>query len=221
MTNNTKTKNETVSNPGSIKAGKSAFFGTLAVLVLLIAAYAVSHVVTFRSYGVVHFETDTMTADKQKLLISIAELDERMKTPMAIASPAIQALFHDLEHSFLRAESKDEISPLFDATSQALTNLGVHQDVSPKILASTKSRAIEYFSATDEEKALPLQLFKAELAIGQVWAREAIGAPSLLKTIEEFQEETSEAGYSADSEMGKSLIRIIEEIKNRKICNCN
>ena len=94
-----------------------------------------------------------------------------------------------------------------------MTNLGVHEDVSPKILAPAKERAIEFLTAADEDKAMPFQLFKAELEIGQVWAREAIGAASLSKSIEEFQVDINQMGYGVDSEIGKSLLNLEEEIK--------
>lgn len=204
---------ETEITQKNAKAGTTTFGWTLAVLIVLVAAYAASHVVTFQRYGYLHYETADVTGDRQDLLATIAALEDQLETPSAIASPAIGALFHDLEQSVLRAESGDEVTGLFETAARDLAQLGIQEDVSQKILEAAQSRAIATVSATEDEREVPKQLFQAELKTAKAWALDALGAPALLDRAERLKEAAEALGYDAGSEVGKTLADVAQELK--------
>jgi hypothetical protein len=200
------------------KEGKRIFLWTLLTLIVLILAYTISHVITIKSYKFVHYEAADLTGGRQGLLVSVAVLENQLKTPTAVASPAIQALLHDLEQSVIRTDTRDKeaakstVASLFKTAEQELTNLGIRKEVSPKILEAARKRALEFVSLPETKQEVPKQLLKAELEMAQVWALDALDAPALLKRVEELKEKATKLGYGADSKVVTILTKITSEL---------
>ncbi len=194
------------------KVGAQAFRGTLLVLIVLVVVYAIAHVATFREYGYMHYEAADVAGARRDLLVTVAVLEGQLETPTAIASPAIQALFHDLEQSVLRAETSDEVTGLFDTAAKDLVKSGIQEAVSPKILEAAKSKATQFVSASEEEREVPKQLFQAELETAQAWALDALGAQTMLDQVEQLKETTKGLGYATDSKVGQTLADITQEL---------
>lgn len=207
---------ETAVSQENTQAGRRTFWGTLAVLILLVAAYAVSHAVTFQQNGYLHYEAADVAGDRRELLVTVSALEDQLETPSAVAAPAVGALLHDLEQSVLRAETSDEVNDLFETASQQLARLGIQEDVSPKILAAAQSRAVETVSASEEEREVPKRLFQAELEIAEAWALDALGAPAVLERVEQLTQAAEGLGYDAGSDVGKTLADVAQELKTER-----
>jgi hypothetical protein len=194
------------------KAGIRAFIWTLVVLIVLVAAYAAAHVATFWSYEYMHTQASDVIGSRQDLLVTVAVLEDQLDTPTALASPAIQAVLHDLERSVLDLEASEEVTDLFDTTAKELTELGIGEEVSPKILEAARSRAIQFASASAEEREVPRQLFRNELEMAEEWALDALGAQAMLDRVAQVRETATGLGYSADSEVILTLAEITQEL---------
>lgn len=199
--------------PRELKAGTKTFGWTLFLLIVLIVAYVISHIITLDSYGYIHYEAADVAGARQDLLVSVAILEEQLDTPTATASPAVKALLHDLQQSVVLAESQDEISNLFGQATKSLSELGIHQDISLKILEPAKNKANELVSASDEERDAAQQRFQIELELAQAWALDALGAPNSLVRVAQLEKAADGLGYGADSKVGKTLTDISTELK--------
>jgi hypothetical protein len=207
---------DTAASQGSAQAGRRTFWGTLAVLIMLVVAYAVSHAVTFQQSGYLHYEAADVIGERRDLLVTLSTLEEQLETPSAVAAPAVGALLHDLEQSVLQAETSDEVTDLFETASQQLARLGIQEDVSPKILAAAQSRAVETISASEEEREVPKRLFQAELEIAEAWALDALGAPAVLERAEQLAQAAEGLGYDAGSDVGETLADVAQELKTER-----
>ncbi|MFC2146272.1 hypothetical protein ACFLRT_02815 [Acidobacteriota bacterium] len=203
----------------NIKEGKRIFLWTLLTLIVLILAYTISHVITIKSYKSVHYEVADLTGGRQGLLVSVAVLENQLKTPTAVASPAIHALIHDLEESVIRAGTKEKkaalevVADLFKTAEQELTKLGIDQKVSQKILDAARKKANEFVSLPDENKReVQKELLKARLEMAKAWALDALGAPALLERVGQLKEKAAKLGYGADSKVVTILTKITSEL---------
>jgi len=195
------------------KAGIQAFGWTLGVLIVLVVVYVASHMVTFQRYVYMHYEAADVISDRQDMTVTVAVLEDQLETPTAIASPAVQALLQNLEQSVFLAKTKDEVADLFNTATQELAKLGIHEDVSPRILEAVQTRAMEFVSASEEEREVPKQLFQAELEMVQAWALDALGARALLDRVEQLKETARKLGHGTDSEMVQALADIAQELE--------
>jgi len=195
------------------KEGTKAFLATLVVLILLVVAYAYFHVATFQRYRYMHYEAADVTGDRQDLLITVAVLEDQLKTPTAIAAPAVQVLFHDLEQSVLRAETSKDVTELFDTAAKELAKLGIQEDASDKILEAARAKADEFVSAPEGEQEEPRQLSQVELKMAQAWALDTLGVPAMLDRVEQLNKAAEGLGYDDDSEVGKALAGIVQELE--------
>ncbi len=194
------------------KAGSRTFGWTLFLLILLVVVYVVSHAITLQSYGHVHYEAADVVGARQDLLVTVEILEEQVETPTAIAKPAIEALLGSLEQSVLAAETQDAVNDLFEAATRDLTELGIHEEISPKILEVAGKKADEFVSAAEGRKEAAKQQFLAELESAQEWILDALGAPELLRRVEQLQETVVELGYGPDSKVSKTLDEIAGEL---------
>jgi hypothetical protein len=203
-------KPRTTINP--MQAGVKTFWWTAGILLLLLAIYIVTHVLTLDEPGKFHREAADVAGDRQTLLVSLAMMEDHLGTPRAIASPATDALLLNLKRSVMEAESRDDVETIFREASTALTGLGVHEEISSTILDAAKAQAMEYVSASEDEKPVAERLFETELELAQGWILDALGAPAILEQARALKEITKELGYGDDSDVGQALAAMEQEL---------
>ncbi len=205
-------KSETEATRQSRKAGVRAFAWTMVVLLVLVVAYALTHVATLREYVYMHYEAADVTSARQDLLVTVVVLEGQLEIPAAIAAPAFRALFHDLGQSVLRAETSEEVTGLFGTAARELAELGIREAISPKMLEAAQTKTVQFVSASESEREVAQQLFQAELGVARTWPLDALGSRAVLSQVDFLREKTSSLGYGAESEVGQTLAEIIQEL---------
>ena len=82
----------------------------------------------------------------------------------------------------------------------------------PFSCTQARPKAIQFVSASEEEREVPKHLLQAELETAQAWALDALGAQTMLGWVEQLKEITKGLGYAADSKVGQTLADITQEL---------